>query len=151
MSRSKDLFADEQEMLKACPHFGPSPARDQWIAGWEAARRSAPAPVAQPAGESVNLEWVEPLLPAIRHRPGMHNFACYTLNDVRAAVQTAKAAPAPVAQTLTDQQIDALSDEVFDLIADMPDADVGSRTWDRMFARAVIAKIESTGQEGGAA
>ncbi len=62
------------------------------------------------------------------------------------------AAPAPVAQPLTDQQIDALSDEVFDLIADMPpDADVGSRTWDRMFARAVIAKIESTGQEGGAA
>ncbi len=59
---------------------------------------AAPAPVAQPAGESVNPEWVESLLPAIRHRPGMHNFACYTLNDVRAAVQKAKAAPAPVAQ-----------------------------------------------------
>ena len=35
---SKPLKFDEQEMLRLCPHFGPSPARDQWIAGYEAAQ-----------------------------------------------------------------------------------------------------------------
>ena len=39
----------QDEMIKACPHFGPSPARDQWIAGWEAARRANPYPAVQPS------------------------------------------------------------------------------------------------------
>lgn len=31
------LTFDEQEMLRLCPHFGPSPARNEWIAGYKAA------------------------------------------------------------------------------------------------------------------
>lgn len=34
----------EQLMLKLCPHYGPSPARDQWIAGFEAAVAALAAP-----------------------------------------------------------------------------------------------------------
>lgn len=37
----------EQLMLKLCPHYGPSPARDQWIAGFEAAVAALAAPAQQ--------------------------------------------------------------------------------------------------------
>ena len=49
---------------------------------------------------------------------------------------------------LTDERLDALADEVFDLIQDAPDDDVGDRTWDRMFGRAIeTAVLEANGPE----
>lgn len=35
----------EQQMLKSCPHYGPSPARDAWIAGYAAAMKPGGEPV----------------------------------------------------------------------------------------------------------
>lgn len=50
--------------------------------------------------------------------------------------------PVPAqAVLLTDERLDALADEVFDLIQDAPDDDVGDRTWDRMFGRSVQSAV----------
>lgn len=102
----------------------------------DACPKRVPAPVAQPAGmddvaalvKNAGLDWQE----GFSTEPLEVN---RYLKLIRAVEQ--RYAPAPVAQPLTDEQIDALSDDVFDLIQDVPDELVGSRTWDRMFARAI--------------
>lgn len=38
----------EQQMLRLCPHYGPSPARDAWIAGYTAAPQPARVPLTLP-------------------------------------------------------------------------------------------------------
>lgn len=62
-------------------------------------------------------------------------------SDVRVLQERMGIKPAKAVVLLTDERLDALADEVFDLIQDAPDDDVGDRTWDRMFGRAVQAAV----------
>ncbi len=119
---AQDITDDEQEMLKACPHFGPIPARDQWIDGWQAARRGSPTSVAQAADMREALQAARDALEEIalagmsgtgqESEDGMRawharrawefiGIAARTLDPIRAAL----AAPAPVAHGITDDDI----------------------------------------------
>lgn len=54
-TRGDAVDAAEQRMLSLCPHYGPSPARDTWIAGYQAARATLAQP--EPATEPVAITW----------------------------------------------------------------------------------------------
>jgi hypothetical protein len=89
--------------------------------------------------------------PAHWHGEHRNHAKCMSLSaEIATYIAQPDAAPTPVApQPLTDEKIDALSDETFDLIQGVPDELVGDRTWDRMFARA-IELAHGISQEGGA-